>query len=194
MRIWSILLMKSYLKCCIHLDIFLYFNHLTHLEQWWPSGLSSWLAEQEDRGSIPGLATWIFRDWLSPASKSRYGWKIAKSTLILKTTNQPNLTHLGRVTAGRPESPLMAHAAMFYVRLKLIRSVSRALTFSVLKCIEIVISGVYLPFLLASVCFGTFVISLLYFFSYFVWLRITGDGSVLEMRIWSHIIKFLFIL
>ena len=34
---------------------------------------SSWLAEQEDRGSIPGLATWIFRDWLSPASKSRYG-------------------------------------------------------------------------------------------------------------------------
>ena len=52
--------------------------------------LSSWLAEQEDRGSIPGLATWIFRDWLSPAFKSRYGWKIAKSTLILKTTNQPN--------------------------------------------------------------------------------------------------------
>ena len=50
--------------------------------------LSSWLAEQEDRGSILGLATWIFRDWLSPASKSRYGWKIAKSTLILKTTNQ----------------------------------------------------------------------------------------------------------
>ena len=35
--------------------------------------LSSWLAEQEDRGSTPGLATWIFRDWLSPASKSRYG-------------------------------------------------------------------------------------------------------------------------
>ena len=51
--------------------------------------LNSWLAEQEDRGSIPGLATWIFRDWLSPASKSRYGWKIAKSTWILKTTNQP---------------------------------------------------------------------------------------------------------
>ena len=53
--------------------------------------LSSWLAEQEDRGSIPGLATWIFRDWLSPAYKSRYGWKIAKSTLILKTTNQPTI-------------------------------------------------------------------------------------------------------
>ena len=51
--------------------------------------LSSWLAGQEDRGSIPGLATRIFRDWLSPASNSRYGWKIAKSTLILKTTNQP---------------------------------------------------------------------------------------------------------
>ena len=36
---------------------------------------NSWLAEQEDRGSIPGLATWIFRDWSSPAPKSRYGWK-----------------------------------------------------------------------------------------------------------------------
>ena len=52
--------------------------------------LSSWLAEQEDRGSIPGLATWIFRDWLSPASKMRYRCKIAQSTLILKTTNQPS--------------------------------------------------------------------------------------------------------
>ena len=49
--------------------------------------LSSWLADQEDRSSISGLAT---SDWLSPASKSRYGWKIAKSTLILKTTSQPN--------------------------------------------------------------------------------------------------------
>ena len=55
--------------------------------------LSSWLAEQEDRGSIPGLATWIFRDWLSPASKSRYGWKIAKSTLILQN-NQPTTNQL----------------------------------------------------------------------------------------------------
>ena len=54
---------------------------------------SSWLAEQEDRGSIPGLATWIFRDWLSPASKSRYGWKIAKSTLILKN-NKPTLKQM----------------------------------------------------------------------------------------------------
>ena len=58
--------------------------------------LSSWLAEQEDRGSIPGLATWIFRDWLSPASKSRYGWKIAKSTLILNTTNQPTTDRFRR--------------------------------------------------------------------------------------------------
>ena len=35
--------------------------------------LSSWLAEQEDRGSIPGLASRILRDSLSPAFKSRYG-------------------------------------------------------------------------------------------------------------------------
>ena len=31
MRIWSILLMKSDSKWCIHLDLFLYFNHFTHL-------------------------------------------------------------------------------------------------------------------------------------------------------------------
>ena len=42
--------------------------------------LNCWLAEQEDRGSIPGFATWIFRDWLSPASKSRYGWNTAEAT------------------------------------------------------------------------------------------------------------------
>ena len=56
--------------------------------------LSSWLAEQEDQGSIPGLATWIFRDWLSPASKSRYCWEITQSTIILKqlTNNIDSLT------------------------------------------------------------------------------------------------------
>ena len=78
-----------------------------------------------------------------------------------------------------------AHVAKFYVRLQLIRSVLRASKFSVLKFIEIIIFGVYSPPLLASVCFGTFVISLFNFFSYFVWLRIIDDGSVLEMRIWS---------
>ena len=50
--------------------------------------LSSWLAEQGDWGSIPGLATWIFRDWLSPASKSRYGWKKIEAMSILNTTRQ----------------------------------------------------------------------------------------------------------
>ena len=74
---------------------------------------------------------------------------------------------------------LRVHAAKFYGRLQLIRSVSRASTFSVLKFIEIVIFGVYSPSLLASVYFGTFVISLFNFFSYFVWLRFTDDGSVL---------------
>ena len=50
-------------------NIKLYLHAGAAVAEW----LSSWLAEQEDRGSIPGLATWIFRDWLSPASKSRYG-------------------------------------------------------------------------------------------------------------------------
>ena len=79
----------------------------------------------------------------------------------------------------------MAHVAKFYGRLQLIRSVSRASTFSVLKFIEIVIFGVYSSSLLASVCFGTFVISLFNFFRYFVWLRITDDGSKI---IWARCI------
>ena len=84
-----------------------------------------------------------------------------------------------------------AHVTKFYVRLQLIRSVLRASKFSVLKFIEIVIFGVYTLSLLASVCFGTFVIwwSLFNFFNYFVWLRIIDDGSVLEMRIWSILLS-----
>ena len=122
MSTWSILLiMKSDLKWCIHLDLFIYFNHI----------------------SLGECHCWWTR-----------------------------------------ESP-RAHAAKFYGRLQLIRSVSRASTFSVLKFIEIIIFGVYSPSLLASVCFGTFVMSLFNFFSYFIWQRITDDGSVLEMRIWS---------
>ena len=123
MRIWSISLMKSDIKWSIHLDLFLYFNHFTHL--------------------------------LS-------------------------------VTAGGPESPWGHMQPSSTVDFSwLIRIVSRASTFCVLKFIEIVIFGVYPPSLLASVCFGTFVISLFNLFSYFVWLRITDDGSVLVMRIWS---------
>ena len=99
------------------------------------------------------------------------------------------LHSLGECHCWWTRESMRAHAAKFYGRLQLIRSVLRASTFSVLKFIEIVIFGVYLPSLLASVCFDTFVISLFNYFSYFVWLRITGDDSVLEMRIWSIILS-----
>ena len=79
-----------------------------------------------------------------------------------------------------------AHVAKFCVRLQLIRRVLRASKFSVLKFIEILILWIYyMPSLLASASFGTFVTSLFNFLSYFVWLRITDEGSVHEMRIWS---------
>ena len=42
-----------------------------------------------------------------------------------------------------------------------------------------------MAFLLASASLGTFVTSLFNFLNYFVWLRITDEGSVTEMRIWS---------
>ena len=78
-----------------------------------------------------------------------------------------------------------AHVAKFYGRLQLIRSVLRASKFSVLKFIEIVILWIYyMTSPLASASFGTFVTSLFNFLNYFVWLRITDEGSVTEMRIW----------
>ena len=63
---------------------------------------------------------------------------------------------------------LVSVTAEFYGRLQLIRSVLRASTFSGLKFIEIVIFGVYSPSLLASVCFGTFLISLFNFLATFL--------------------------
>ena len=101
------------------------------------------------------------------------------------------LHSLGECHCWWTRESLKAHAAKFNGRLQLIHSVSRLSTFSVLKFIEIVIFGVYLPSLLASVCFGFFVIYLFNFFSYmyFVWPRITDDGSVLEMRIWSILLS-----
>ena len=61
----------------------------------------------------------------------------------------------------------------------MIRSALRASTFSVLKLIEIVILLIYyMASLLATASFGTFVTSLFNLFNYFVWLRITDEGSV----------------
>ena len=99
------------------------------------------------------------------------------------------LHSLGECHCWWTRESLRAHVAKFYGRLQLIRSVSRASTFSVLKFIDIVIFGVYLTFPLVSVCFGFFLISLFNLFIYFVWPRITDDGSVLEMRIWSILLS-----
>ena len=77
-----------------------------------------------------------------------------------------------------------AHVVKFYVRLQLIHSVLRASKFTVLKLIEIVLFWIYyMASILTS--FDTFVTSLFNFLNYFVWLRITDEGSVPKMRIWS---------
>ena len=119
MRIWSILLIKSDLKWCIHIRSLFYIQLLGECHCWWTS-----------------------------------------------------------------ESP-MAYVAKFYGRLRLIRSVLRASEFSVLKLTEIVILWVYYTIPMASACFGTLGASILNFWNYSVWLRITDEGSVPEMRKWS---------
>ena len=63
--------------------------HRSELRVAVPEWFSTWLVEQKDQGSIPGLATWIFRDWLSPASKSRYGWKSEIPLKPRKSSIQP---------------------------------------------------------------------------------------------------------
>ena len=83
------------------------------------------------------------------------------------------------------ESP-RAHVAKFYGRLRFVRSVLRDSKFPVLKLTEIVILWVYhtIPF-----GFSLFLALLSIIFqpllNYFVWLRITDEGLVPEIRIWS---------
>ena len=90
------------------------------------------------------------------------------------------------VTAGGPESPRgHAHVAKFYGRLRLILSVLRASKFTVLNWLKLQFCWFITPSLLALACFGTFWTSILNFLNYFVCLRITDEGSVPEMRIWS---------
>ena len=122
MRIWSILLILSDLKWCLHLSksLFFVFQLLGECHCWWTK-----------------------------------------------------------------ESP-RAHVAKFYSRLRLICSVWRASKFSVLKLTEIVILWVYDTIPCGFNLFlGTFGISIFNNFNYFLWQRITDEGSVPEMRIWS---------
>ena len=83
------------------------------------------------------------------------------------------------------ESP-RAHVAKFYGRLRLIRSVWRASNFSVFKIdrncnfVGLLHHPFWLQLILAP--FGHYFFN---FLNYIVWLRITDEGSVPEMRIWS---------
>ena len=75
--------------------------------------------------------------------------------------------------------------AKFYGRLRLIRSVLRASKISVLKWIEIVILWVYYTIPFGFSLFMHDWASLFNFYNFFLWLRITDEGPVPEMRIWS---------
>ena len=81
-----------------------------------------------------------------------------------------------------------AHVAKFYGRLRLIRSVLRASKISVLKLIEIVILWVYYTIPFGFSLFWHFRAIIFNFWIHIVWLRITDDGSLPEMRIWSILI------
>ena len=82
------------------------------------------------------------------------------------------------------ESP-RAHVAKFYGRPRLIRTVLRTSKFSLLKLIEIVILWVYYTIPFGFSFFRHFLALFFNFYNYFLWLRITDEGSIPEMRIWS---------
>ena len=76
----------------------------------------------------------------------------------------------------------------FLGRLRLIRSVLRASKFFVLKLIETIIVWVYYTIPSDLSLFRHFCVSLFNFWNYFVWLRITGEGSVPEIHKWPILI------
>ena len=118
--------------------------------------------------------------------KSDLKWSIHLDLFLYSN----HFTHLVSVTACGPESPWGHMQPSSTVDFSWFVSFREHWsTFSVLKFIEIVILGVYSPSILASVCSCTFMTSLANLFSYFVWLRIPDDGSVLEMRIWSILLS-----
>ena len=71
------------------------------------------------------------------------------------------------------------------LRLRLVRSVLRASNFPCLKFIEIAILWVYYTIPFGFTLFGHFWAYIFNFLNYFLWLRITDEGSVPGMRIWS---------
>ena len=85
------------------------------------------------------------------------------------------------------ESP-RAHVAKFYGQLRLIRSVLRGSKFSALKLIDIIILWVYYTIPFGFRVVRHFWASLFNWLNYFVWLRITDEGSVPEMRIWPMLL------
>ena len=78
-----------------------------------------------------------------------------------------------------------ARVTKFYGRLRLIRSVLRASKFSVFKLIEIIFLWVNYTIPISFSLFTYFGHHLLISLNHFVLLRITDEGSVPEMRIWS---------
>ena len=82
-----------------------------------------------------------------------------------------------------------AYEAKLYGRCRLIRGVLRAPKFPVLKLIEIVILWVYKTIQFGFSLFWNFLGITFQRLTHFVWLRITEEGSVPEMRIWSILLN-----
>ena len=128
-----------------------------------------------DEGSVPEMCIWSIL-----LLKSYLKWFIHLSKTIFFIFQLSGECHCWRTR----QSP-MAHLTKIYGWLRSIRIVLRKSKFSMLQLIKIEFFGLLTPPLLALACFGTFWASLFNFSNFFVWLRITDEGSVPEMRVWS---------
>ena len=133
---------------------------------WWcPSGSPSVRPTLRPSGLRPP----IFRTFLLHALT--YWAEILHMTLFWCTTDQVRLSSLSVVK--------------FYGQLRLIRSVLRTSKFSVLKLIEIVTLWVYYTIPFGFTLFRHFRANIFYFWNHYVLRRITDEGSLPVMRIWS---------
>ena len=92
-----------------------------------------------------------------------------------------------RVPLLMTRESLRAHVAKFYNQLWLIRSVLRAIKLFCVKIDWILFNFEFFNFVgLLHHPFWLLLVSVLFnFWNYFVWLKITDDGSEPGMRIWS---------
>ena len=128
-----------------------------------------------DEGSVPEMRIWSIL-WIKSVLK--WCMHLSRSLFFI-------FQLLGECHCWWTKESPRAHVAKFYGRFRLIRSVWEHQNYPCSKLIEIVILWVYYTIPFGFSLFRYFWDIVFPLLNYFVWQRITDEGSVPEMRIWS---------